>query len=325
MRNVRRRTVLTAAGVTGLAVAFPAPQIAFAENPRGDAAIDESSLLDNIVGRVAGTNETNASDAVQPKLIDLYERAKENLEDLIVEPSTELFPGIALGTDEDNLSATFKKLYEIAVATAMPVPTGASVPADLSGNSEAKQQVISGLRWVYDHHFQDQESGYYGNWFNWEIGNPTHISQTLALLRDDLESSDPELAQLYVDSMDLYLRNGKDGGVDLDSRFHTGANLVDITTNRIVQGAAVDDTLRITTAISDQLTAYQLIDLSCVKDFRQLVVVSVVRRLRGSRWAWCGRPRRRRGRGSRSWSAAWSGCRTPRCNQQSRILFALAF
>src|SRR5690625_5645276 len=81
----------------------------------------------------------------------------------------------------------------------MPVPAGASVPADLSGNSEAKQRVISGLQWIYDHHFEDQDAGYYGNWFNWEIANPTHISQTLALLHDDLESSHPELAQQYVD------------------------------------------------------------------------------------------------------------------------------
>ena len=260
MSNVRRRAVLTAAGAAGLAVAFPAPHIALAEKPQDEGVRDEASLLANIVGRVAGTSETNASAAVQPKLTNLYETAQGNLEDLISEPSAELFPGMPLGSNEDNLPATFKKLYEIAVATAMPVPAGASVPADLSGNSEAKQRVISGLQWIYDHHFEDQDAGYYGNWFNWEIANPTHISQTLALLHDDLESSHPELAQQYVDSMDLYLRNGKDGDVDLDSRFHTGANLVDITTNRIVQGAAVDDTARITTAISDQLTAYEIID-----------------------------------------------------------------
>src|SRR5699024_2707799 len=107
---------------------------------------------------------------------------------------------------------------------------------------------------------EDQDAGYYGNWFNWEIANPTHISQTLALLHDDLESSHPELAQQYVDSMDLYLRNGKDGDVDLDSRFHTGANLVDITTNRIVQGAAMNHTVCITSEHSDLLPAYDTID-----------------------------------------------------------------
>src|SRR5690625_7453790 len=106
-------------------------------------------------------------------------------------------------SNEDNQSETSKKLYEIAVATTMPVPAGASVPADLSVNSEAKQRVISGLQWIYDHHFEDQDAGYYGNWFNWEIANPTHISQTLALLHDDLESSHPELAAQYVDTMDL--------------------------------------------------------------------------------------------------------------------------
>src|SRR5690625_3241662 len=81
MSNVRRRAVLTAAGAAGLAVAFPAPHIALAEKPQDEGVRDEASLLANIVGRVAGTSETNASAAVQPKLTNLYETAQGNLED----------------------------------------------------------------------------------------------------------------------------------------------------------------------------------------------------------------------------------------------------
>src|SRR5699024_5671036 len=91
-------------------------------------------------------------------------------------------------------------------------------------------------------------------------GIPTHVSRTLALLHGAVAESDPELTRQYVDSMDQYLREGTGGDVDLDSRFHTGANLADITTNRIVQGAITDDADRITKAISDQLTVYQVID-----------------------------------------------------------------
>src|SRR5690625_471653 len=60
--------------------------------------------------------------------------------------------------------------------------------------------------------------------------------------------------------MDAYLRNGEDGDVDLGSRFHTGANLADITTNRILQGALLGDDARITKAISDQATVLSTID-----------------------------------------------------------------
>src|SRR5690625_6642290 len=97
-------------------------------------------------------------------------------------------------------------------------------------------------------------------WYNWEIGIPTHVSRTLALLADEVAAADPDLVQDYVQSMDAYLREGKDGDVDLDSRFHTGANLADITTNRIVQGAVLGDTDRVSKAISDQLTDYQISD-----------------------------------------------------------------
>ena len=264
MRSIGRRTVLTAAGVAAVAAALPAPQVAFAAtagtHTAGREPAGTDTLLATIVGGLAGTEQTNSSPAVQDKLADLYEQATKNLADLIADPATELFPGRPLGSSDSNLETTYQKLYEIAVATAMPLPAGATVPTDLSGNTEVQQQVIDALRWVYEHYFADQDAGYYGNWYNWEIGIPTHVSRTLALLHDAVGDADPDLAEQYVHAMDAYLREGKDGDVDLDSRFHTGANLADITTNRIVQGAVLGDTDRITKAISDQLTVYQIID-----------------------------------------------------------------
>lgn len=240
-----------------MAATLPRPQIAFAA---GGEEATSTTLLDTIVAGLAGTEETNASPAVQPKLVSMHDRATGHLATLIENPTTELFGGLPLGTDDRNLETTYERLYDIAVATAMPVPAGATVPADLSGSTEVQQQVVAALRWLHERWFGDQDAGYYGNWFNWEIGIPTHVSRTLALLHQQVAASDPELAQLYVDTMDAYLRNGKDGDVDLDSRFHTGANLADITTNRIVQGAVLGETGRITKAISDQLTVYQVID-----------------------------------------------------------------
>ncbi|GAB2509569.1 hyaluronate lyase [Paramicrobacterium agarici] len=261
MRSVSRRTVLTATGVAALAAAFPAPQLAFAASPRNATAAESGgALLENIVASLAGTSETNAATDVQPKLEKLYATAKKNLDALVSDPTTELFPGLELGSNDRNLETTYQRLFEIAVAIAMPVPAAASVPDDLSRNADAARRVISGLRWLFDTYFEDQDAGYYGNWYNWEIGIPTHVGRTLALVHADVAEADPELASQYVSAMDKYLRNGKDGDVDLDSRFHTGANLADITTNRIVQGAVVGDSARITKAISDQLTVYQIID-----------------------------------------------------------------
>src|SRR5699024_12056896 len=109
MRSIDRRTVLTAAGATALAATLPQPQIAFAagsgatrgvtaRDGSGDAPSAASPLLSNIVGSLAGTEETNSSPAVQDKLNDLYQQAAGNLADLITDPSTELFPGRPLGS-----------------------------------------------------------------------------------------------------------------------------------------------------------------------------------------------------------------------------------
>ena len=38
----------------------------------------------------------------------------------------------------------------------------------------------------HDDYYGDQSKGYYGNWFNWEIGISTHLSKTLVLLEDEL-------------------------------------------------------------------------------------------------------------------------------------------
>src|SRR5699024_8766027 len=244
MPQVSRRTVLSAAGASALAAALPHPQIAMAAPRVGNAhaaVTATDALTANILARLAGTEKTNAASAVQPKLTDMYQAAKKNLDQLLAEPDKALFDGLPLGSDEGNLSETYSKLYEIALATAMPIPEGTTVPSDLYRNAEVRTTVVEGLRWVYDHYFQDQASGYYGNWYYWEIGIPMDVSRLLVLLREDLASLDPELATQYVASMDQYLRHGKNGDVDLDSRFHTGANLVDITTNRIVQGAAIED------------------------------------------------------------------------------------
>jgi hyaluronate lyase len=60
--------------------------------------------------------------------------------------------------------------------------------------------------------------------------------------------------------MDAYLRNGLNGDVNLDSRFHTGANLADITTNRLIQGALLGDDAGIRKALENQLTVFATID-----------------------------------------------------------------
>jgi hyaluronate lyase len=240
-----RRQVLSLLPAAGLlAVAAPA---------RAAAGIDHARLLANTVSIFAGTPEVNARPEVAGKLAAIVKTARQRLTAMDQAGTGELFSGLALGTDDVNLRLAYQYLYEIALAARTP-------GGELDGDTTAQRRVADGLQWLHERYFGDQAAGYYGNWHNWEIGIPTHVSRTLALLPDQLRQERPGLTTAYIASMDAYLRSGKNGDVDLDSRFHTGANLADITANRILQGALTADDARVGKAISDQATVFATID-----------------------------------------------------------------
>ncbi|MBN6056092.1 silent information regulator protein Sir2, partial [Nonomuraea sp. RK-328] len=245
--HMSRRQVLSLLPAAGL-LAAAAPAYA-----RTSTGIDHARLIANTVAMLAGTPDVNTRPEVAPKLASILATARQRLTAMDKAGDGELFSGLRLGTDDVNLRLAFQYLYEIALATRTP-------GGGLLDDAAAQRRVLDGLVWLHERYFGDQSKGYYGNWHNWEIGIPTHVSRTLALLIDRVRAERPDLTATYIASMDAYLRSGKNGDVDLDSRFHTGANLADITANRILQGALTGDDARVGKAISDQATVFATID-----------------------------------------------------------------
>lgn len=225
--EITRRRLLSALSAAGLLTVIPTGRANAA-----DAAADSARLLSNTVGVFAGTEASNSRTETADKRAAIGKAARANLKSMDAAGPGELFAGLVLGTDEGRLNTAYKQLYEIALATRAP---GAA--PDLYGDEAVQRRVVDGLAWLHERYYGDQSKGYYGNWFYWEIGLSQFISKTLVLLADEVKAYRPDLLRTYVASMDAYLRNGTDGDVNLDSRFHTGANLADITTNRILQGA----------------------------------------------------------------------------------------
>ncbi|MEQ4304048.1 polysaccharide lyase family 8 super-sandwich domain-containing protein [Plantactinospora sp. B6F1] len=251
---VSRRAVLSTIPAAGL-LALVTPLRARAATPpdRGPAAAEHDVLLGNTVAIFAGTADSNTRPEVAAKLAAIDSTARARLDAWAGAGPGELFQGVPLGSSDPNLTTSFRYLYEIALATRVP---GGS----LDGDTALRRRVVDGLGWLYERYYGDQAAGYYGNWYSWEIGISNHVSRTLVLLADEMAAYRPELVEAYVTAMDAYLRNGKDGDVDLDSRFHTGANLADITTNRVLQGAVLGDDARISKALADQFTVFATID-----------------------------------------------------------------
>ncbi|TDW81089.1 polysaccharide lyase family 8 super-sandwich domain-containing protein [Kribbella sp. VKM Ac-2566] len=246
--DLTRRRLLSFVPATALLTAVnPAPA---ARAGRAAVNADPSQLLANAIAIYAGTAESNARPEVAAKVTAMDNTARTWLTALDRAGSGELFAGLPLGTSDPNLSSSYQHLYEIALAYRRPGPA-----SDLQGNEQVRARIAEKLVWLHDNYYGDQSKGYYGNWFTWEIGISTYVSKTLALI-----DAPADLITRYVASMDAYLRNGKDGDVDLDSRFHTGANLVDITANRVLQGALLNDDARVRKALQDQFTVFATVD-----------------------------------------------------------------
>ncbi|SOD63393.1 hyaluronate lyase [Streptomyces zhaozhouensis] len=254
-----RRTLLALLPAATVAAQAANATPAWARSPRRAAvepAADHARLLANAVATFAGTPEANAAPEVAPKLAAMADAARRWLADWDAAGEGELFAGLPLGDDDAALNSSYQRLYEIALATVAP---GDAAP-ELGGNAAVRRRVLDGLAWLHERYYGDQSAGYYGNWFHWEIGISTHVTRTLVLLAAEAAAHAPELTGTYVASMDAYLRNGLDGDVDLDSRFHTGANLADITVNRVLQGAVTGDEARIVKAVADLTTVLDPID-----------------------------------------------------------------
>jgi hyaluronate lyase len=245
-----------AAPAAGAAPGSGAVPASGAGSPAAGTAADRAVLAANALAILTGTAESNARPEVAGKLAAVEAAARARLAAMAAAGTGEVFHGLPLGTSDANLSSTFRYLNDIALATRVPGPD----PSDLRGSAAVQTRVIDALAALYDGYYGDQSRGYYGNWFTWEIGISSAVSTTLLLLQDSLAARRPDLTAAYVAAMDGYLRNGKNGDVDLDSRFHTGANLADITTNRVLQGVVTADDARIAKAVSDQLTVYATVD-----------------------------------------------------------------
>ncbi|MFD8146772.1 polysaccharide lyase family 8 super-sandwich domain-containing protein [Streptomyces sp. NPDC059708] len=252
MDVTRRRLLnaLSAAGVAPVLRGRPEPSAAGA-----DARC--ARLLANLAGLLAGTAASNRRPETRGLLDGFARAARRDLAAMDGARGPELFAGLPLGDSEARLEESYRRLFGIALATRVPGRREFAAPSEAAA---VRLRVLDGLVRLYDGHYGERARPSYGNWFTWEIGIPRHAGRALALLAPEAAVHHPGLPAAYVAAMDRRLEHGAGGDVDLDSRFHTAANLADITTNRMVQGALLGDPARIRKAVADQQTVFAPLD-----------------------------------------------------------------
>lgn len=137
---------------------------------------------------------------------------------------------------EDALSANVTGVANRLRAIAVAYGTEAS---ELYGDTAAADRAAAGCRiWWRNRYHAGQPQ--YGNWWDWEIGSPRSITDTLALLGDavDAETLDGILAAIdhFVPDPRRMLR---------DELWSTGANLVDLCRVVALRGALGRDDARL--------------------------------------------------------------------------------
>lgn len=234
-----------------------------------DTKAAASILIQNHCQYLAGNAEMNSNAAVKSKLTAIEKNADTALVAYQgVKNPYVLFAGDGYDMSDaktvnaspvtsDPFYKTSQALYDMALAYAT---SGTKYYKDAA----LKQKLIDSLKafyQVYNKHtsYKDAEGKLFGNWWNWEIGVPTKLTSILALMQQEVQAADANLIANYVKMFDNHLRNGKNGDVDLTSATHTGTNLIDITANRMVQGALIGDTKRIEKAVSDMMTVFDTI------------------------------------------------------------------
>ena len=233
-----------------------------ATETKDDEQIAEMQIMKNNYLRYLCGNETlNSNENVKGKLNSISSNAKKAL-DLFIPETEDRSKGIFTdddltlrGNDSNAFNRTAKKLKEMSLAYS-------TAGTEYYHDSELSHKIVEALNCYYENFFNDETllEKYFGNWWNWEIGIPTSLSSTFVMMEDEINAEYPDLMKNYVVCFDKYLQNGLDGDVNLEARQHTGANLADITMNRVLQGIVTHDSARIKKSVENMMTVYNTID-----------------------------------------------------------------
>lgn len=259
-------SMLLNGGAMPALAAAPSSQTVSVQQTKNASAV----LIRNYVQYLAGNAQMNQNADVKSKLDAINKNAEKALAAYQgIQNPYQMFADEQFDMrDEKTVQATpvtsnaFYKnsqaLYDMALAYA-------TSGSKYYKNAELQKKLIEAIGafyQVYQKHtsYQDKDGKLFGNWWNWEIGVPTKMTAVLALMQEEIQKNDAKLIPNFVKCFDNNLRNGKNGDVDLKSAMHTGTNLIDITTNRIIQGALIQDTKRIEKSVQDMLTVFKTID-----------------------------------------------------------------
>jgi hyaluronate lyase len=216
-----RRNFLRVSGSTAaISLVSTGSSLAFGGRPAW-AADEYDTLRQRRVDMIVGTDYDPAAEPFASKLAQAGQVAADYR--AAMAPTTgSLWPDLPIGSVSANVTGSLARLGSMARAYAMP-GTG------LTGDTGVLADVLTGLDWVNANAYTSS-AAIYENWWDWQIGSPQSLLDTMCLLYSSLSAT--RIAN-YLAAVDHYL---PDSLVSAYSGTSTGANRVDLCRGLALRG-----------------------------------------------------------------------------------------
>ncbi|RDY28230.1 hypothetical protein CHL78_006485 [Romboutsia weinsteinii] len=150
-------------------------------------------------------------------------------------------------TNSNHITKSFERLREMAKAFLLE-------GSELQGDSELIKDIVYGIEWLMENRYNED---YYGNWWDWQIGAPQRLTDTLVLIKDYLTA---ETIKKYTDIIDYYVPNARDQWSPRENPIQSeGANRLDMCQVVIYRSLLIKDSEKLQEASNDLLPELQYV------------------------------------------------------------------
>lgn len=149
-----------------------------------------------------------------------------------------------------NLTATYRKLEEMAKQVTNP-------SSRYYQDETVVRTVRDSMEWLHKHVYNSEKS-IVGNWWDYEIGTPRAINNTLSLMKEYF--SDEEIKK-YTDVIEKFVPDPEHFRKTTDNPFKAlGGNLVDMGRVKVIAGLLRKDDQEISSTIRSIEQVFKLVD-----------------------------------------------------------------
>lgn len=189
------------------------------------------------------------------KMANLNEKMDTNVENtlkLVAENNENNFWTDIESYDQSKfITQSYRKIESLAKQYANP-------GSKYYKNENVKKVIMDALEWEYNKNYNENSSIGKGNWWDYEIGTPRAINNTLSLIYDDL---DQETINKYTKPINHFVPDPYQFRVTTGKPFKAkGGNLIDMGRVRIIAGFLQNDSEMVDGTIKALKQVYEIRD-----------------------------------------------------------------